>query len=215
MSRFRDGLYFFEHDAPLGGVLSTPEEPVWSADTICWGTCHVCKLPGWRLYVTKPDGRYNKWTPSLKAYDNNGNATGRRVDLAMSYATPDEAKRAALAAYAPMAPANPEPPLSSEAKLFIACLDTLPVECIAPQAVHALAEFAVARQTSFRRWQADVKTVVVGTLSKEDLLRLNAEEHTTGWREPDMKHELTSVAVLILNDEAQRLVRRIRTRPGV
>lgn len=108
---------------------------------------------------------------------------------------------------------TPEQPLSSEAKLFIACLDSLPPECVAPQAVHALAEFAVARPTSFRRWQADIKTVVVGTLPKEELLRLNAEEHTTQWREPDLKHELTSVAVLILTDEAKRIVRRIRTRP--
>lgn len=100
-------------------------------------------------------------------------------------------------------------------KLFIALLDTLPPECIAPQTAHAMAEYAYREPTAFRIWHNTGNIIVVGTLSLEDLQRLRAELYAVPWTEPDRQDPLTSVAIQPDTEDAWRLVRRIRTRPGV
>lgn len=80
--------------------MSTPAEPVWSAETVCWGVSRVCRLPGWRLYVSSA-GDHDCWTPSLCGVDDRGDRDARRV-LLPACATEDDAKTAALRAYAEM-----------------------------------------------------------------------------------------------------------------
>lgn len=90
------------YDLDLPGEAATPPTaPVWSPEPVCWGVSRVCRLPGWRLYASKVDGRNRPWVPSLCGVDDRGDRDARRV-LLPACATEDEAKTAALRAYAEM-----------------------------------------------------------------------------------------------------------------
>lgn len=90
------------YDLDLPGEAATPPTaPVWSPEPVCWGVSRVCRLPGWRLYVSSV-GDHDCWTPSLCGVDDRGNHDDRRVTGLPACATEDEAKTAALRAYAEM-----------------------------------------------------------------------------------------------------------------